>query len=180
MDVTEAREHAVHLMEEHGLVVEGWTFEFDRAKHRLGLCNSDLRRISISKYFTGVATKDQFEQAVLHEIAHALLPTEVRHGEQWKQKAEEIGYRGRRLAHNPYYERREKREAKELPDRIAVMKEETVTIQQIPAKGDLLLLPNGVEAKVIQVDRHQTEAVEVGGSRMWRLDSSSAYHLIQR
>lgn len=102
MDLVTARAKAISEMKKHGLVKEGWTFEFDRAVRRLGQCNSEKKRITISKHFTGEANEDEFEQALLHEIAHALLPVEARHGWHWQRKAREIGYRGSRLANNPY------------------------------------------------------------------------------
>lgn len=102
MDLITARAKAISEMKKHGLIRKGWTFEFDRAVRRLGQCNSVTKRITISKHFTGVATEDEFEQALLHEIAHALLPMEARHGWDWRLKAKEIGYRGSRLAYNPY------------------------------------------------------------------------------
>lgn len=89
-------------MEDHGLIQTGWTFDFDRAKYRLGFCNNVDKKITISKYFTAAANEDEFDQAVLHEIAHALLPQSAGHKQAWKDKAKAIGYRGERLAHNPF------------------------------------------------------------------------------
>jgi hypothetical protein len=111
MELANARATAIRLMTQHGLISKGWTFQFDRALYRLGLCDHVRKRISISKHFTGAASEYQVEQAVLHEIAHALLPLEVRnkHKKAWKDKALEIGYMGSRLAHNPFYSIRHKR-----------------------------------------------------------------------
>lgn len=102
MDLITARAKAISEMKKHGLIKKGWTFEFDRAIRRLGQCNSEKKRIALSKHFTGAANEDEFEQALLHEIAHALLPVEAGHSWDWRLKAREIGYRGSRLAHNPY------------------------------------------------------------------------------
>lgn len=102
MDLITARTKAISEMKKHGLIRKGWTFEFDRAVRRLGQCNSAMKRITISKHFTGAANEDEFEQALLHEIAHALLPASVGHSWDWRLKAKEIGYRGSRLANNPY------------------------------------------------------------------------------
>lgn len=97
-----ARKKAIALMDEHGLFEAGWMFDFDRAVRRLGNCDLIRKRITVSKYFTGAANLDEFEQALLHEIAHALLPASAKHGVEWQVKAKEIGYRGTRLANNPY------------------------------------------------------------------------------
>lgn len=108
-----AKAAAMKLMKKHGLIRKGWTFEFDRAQYRLGQCDNNLKRITISKHFTGAANEDEFEQALLHEIAHALLPASVGHGWDWRLKAKEVGYRGSRLANNPYREVRQAQKAAE-------------------------------------------------------------------
>lgn len=102
MDLITARAKAISEMKKHGLIKKGWTFEFDRAVRRLGQCDSAKKQITISKHFTGAANEDEFEQALLHEIAHALLPASAGHSWDWRLKAREIGYRGSRLANNPY------------------------------------------------------------------------------
>lgn len=122
MDLLAARIKANKTLCEHGLTAQGWTFDFDRAKYRLGHCRFDIRRVTISKHFTGVATEDEFEQALLHEIAHALLPVGAKHGKQWKEKAKEIGYRGKRLANNPYSDQLIKKEAEDVAKRMATLR----------------------------------------------------------
>jgi hypothetical protein len=119
MDLEIARTKAHQLMKKHRLTGKGWSFEFDRAKYRLGLCNHTRKLITVSKHFTGAADEDQFEQALLHEIAHALLPQEAGHGFEWKLKAKQIGYRGTRLAHNPYSAQRRREEAQKVADKVA-------------------------------------------------------------
>lgn len=108
MEQNAARNLAIDLMSQHGLMDQGWVFAFDRAKRRLGQCTYTLRRITISHYMVGAASVEQVTQTLLHEIAHALLPPhddygrKVGHGPRWKQKAAEIGYTGGRLSRNPY------------------------------------------------------------------------------
>lgn len=73
-----------------------WTFGFDRATRRAGLCNFTDRRITISRYLTAKSDDDETTQILLHEIAHALAGPRAGHGPSWKQIAAELGYRGGR------------------------------------------------------------------------------------
>lgn len=106
MDLAAAETLAERLMTKHGL--EGWAFGFDRATTRLGRCAYGRRLITISRLFALAASAGQVEQALLHEIAHALLPTHNRwgrplgHGPEWKLLAAAIGYTGSRMSANPY------------------------------------------------------------------------------
>lgn len=102
MDERTARGIVENLMEQHGLMKLGWTFEFDNAKKRLGLCRFNCRVISLSRYMVSAADRDKVEQVALHEVAHALLRPGAYHGIEWKRKAREIGYRGARTTENPY------------------------------------------------------------------------------
>lgn len=119
MELVTAENIAIKLMEEHGLIQQGWSFAFDRALYRLGLCRFDRKQITISKHFTSEADEYELKQAALHEIAHALLPIEAKHGQAWQDKALEIGYMGTRLAHNPFSARRRKRQASHVATAIA-------------------------------------------------------------
>lgn len=104
MDLMTAQTKALEAMAQHGLTKSGWTFSFDRATSRLGQTNFTKKKITISKHFTSAATEEQFEQTLLHEIAHALLPPFAKHGPVWKQTARAIGYKGSRTSANPYHE----------------------------------------------------------------------------
>lgn len=106
MDLIIAQTKALQAMTQHGLTKSGWTFNFDRATSRLGQTNFTRQKITISKHFTAAATEEQFEQTLLHEIAHALLPPFAKHGPVWKQTARSIGYKGGRTSANPYHEAR--------------------------------------------------------------------------
>lgn len=106
MELSDADGLAVSLMDDHGLIEEGWTFRFDNAVKRIGLCRIGSEIISLSRHFTTYASKEQVEQAMLHEIAHAILPAEVGHGKPWRIMAKAIGYEGHRTMRNPYVEAR--------------------------------------------------------------------------
>ncbi|MEP6482160.1 MAG: SprT-like domain-containing protein [Rhodoglobus sp.] len=74
-----------------------WSFAFDNAKTRAGLCNYTDKRISVSKYLAARYEDDEIHQVLLHEVAHAMAGTRAGHGPKWKAIAKELGYEGKRL-----------------------------------------------------------------------------------
>jgi SprT protein len=86
---------ARELFIEHGLV--RWSFGFDRAVRRAGLCNYRDRRITLSRQLVLAADAEQIRQVLLHEIAHALAGQGAGHGPQWRRLATSIGYRHERI-----------------------------------------------------------------------------------
>jgi SprT protein len=93
---SEVIELANRLFQKHGLV--NYSFGFDRAVRRAGLCNYTERRITLSKHFVANSEIDAIEQVLLHEIAHALVGQGAGHGKVWKAKASELGYRHEKLS----------------------------------------------------------------------------------
>ncbi|MBX3099324.1 MAG: SprT-like domain-containing protein [Salinibacterium sp.] len=75
----------------------GWSFAFDNAKTRAGLCNYTDKRISVSRYLAARYEDDEIHQVLLHEVAHAIAGTRAGHGPKWKAVADELGYDGKRL-----------------------------------------------------------------------------------
>lgn len=73
-----------------------WTFDFDHAKRRAGLCNYTDRRLSVSRYLSAKFDDDEIHQVLLHEVAHALAGADAGHGAEWKRIASELGYAGGR------------------------------------------------------------------------------------
>jgi predicted SprT family Zn-dependent metalloprotease len=73
-----------------------WSFGFDNAKTRAGLCSFDKHRITVSRYLAGRYEDDEIHQILLHEIAHALAGPRAAHGQRWKTIAKELGYDGKR------------------------------------------------------------------------------------
>ncbi|MGF3056047.1 SprT-like domain-containing protein [Microbacterium sp. YY-01] len=71
-----------------------WSFDFDHAKRRAGLCNYVDRRITVSRYLAARFSDDEIHQVLLHEVAHALAGHAAGHGPTWKRIAAEIGYIG--------------------------------------------------------------------------------------
>lgn len=73
-----------------------WSFDFDRAKRRAGLCNYTDRRITVSRYLAEKFDDDEIHQVLLHEVAHALAGPSAGHGPEWEGIARELGYVGGR------------------------------------------------------------------------------------
>lgn len=73
-----------------------WSFGFDHAKTRAGLCNYTHKRITVSKYLAARFDDDEVHQVLLHEVAHALAGARAGHGPEWKRVARELGYVGKR------------------------------------------------------------------------------------
>lgn len=71
-----------------------WTFGFDNAKRRAGLCDYTHRRISVSRYLAARYDDDTNHQTLLHEVAHAIAGPGAGHGPAWKRVARELGYVG--------------------------------------------------------------------------------------
>jgi hypothetical protein len=71
-----------------------WTFGFDNAKRRAGLCDYARKRISVSRYLAARYDDDTNHQTLLHEIAHALAGAGAGHGTKWRRVARELGYVG--------------------------------------------------------------------------------------
>lgn len=71
-----------------------WSFGFDRATQRAGLCNYSRKRITLSRYLAARWDDDEVHQTLLHEVAHAMAGPAAGHGSAWKRVAREIGYVG--------------------------------------------------------------------------------------
>ncbi|MET0297384.1 MAG: SprT-like domain-containing protein [Microbacterium sp.] len=71
-----------------------WSFAFDNAKRRAGLCDYTRKRISVSRYLAARYDDDENHQTLLHEVAHALAGPAAGHGVVWKRIARDLGYVG--------------------------------------------------------------------------------------
>lgn len=74
-----------------------WSFGFDHAKRRAGLCNYTDKRITVSRHLALRYEDDEIHQVLLHEVAHAIAGSQAGHGADWKRVANELGYVGGRL-----------------------------------------------------------------------------------
>ena len=71
-----------------------WSFAFDNAKRRAGLCSYTHKRISVSRYLAARYDDDTNHQTLLHEVAHALAGPAAGHGPAWRKVARGLGYVG--------------------------------------------------------------------------------------
>jgi predicted SprT family Zn-dependent metalloprotease len=94
MVLHDAKAIAESLMKQHGL--SGWSFRWDNAKKRMGLCDYRNKAISLSHPLVTLNEEDRIKNTILHEIAHALAGPEAGHGRSWKHKAIQIGCDGHR------------------------------------------------------------------------------------
>jgi predicted SprT family Zn-dependent metalloprotease len=78
-----------------------WSFGFDNAKTRAGLCNYTTKRITVSRYLAARYGDDEIHQILLHEVAHALAGSRSGHGPKWRAIAAGLGYEGKRLHGGP-------------------------------------------------------------------------------
>jgi predicted SprT family Zn-dependent metalloprotease len=77
-----------------------WTFKWDRAKKRMGLCNYQRQTISLSlPIFELPANRMRAQDTILHEIAHALAGYAAGHGPIWAATARRIGAVPQRCGH---------------------------------------------------------------------------------
>lgn len=74
-----------------------WSFAFDNARTRAGLCSYDKKRISVSRLLAARYDDDEIHQVLLHEVAHALAGAGAGHGPRWKKIGRDLGYEGKRL-----------------------------------------------------------------------------------
>lgn len=94
-DLDQVRAWAHELIEQH-LDSRVWSFAFDHAKMRAGLCDFGKKRISLSRYLAARYDDDEVKQVLLHEVAHALAGAKAGHGTKWRTIARELGYDGSR------------------------------------------------------------------------------------
>jgi len=94
MDLTEARQLALELLQRHRLAQ--WTFAWNRRKRSLGLCRYAEKRIELSLYFVQANGVEPVRETILHEIAHALAGEKAGHGAAWKAMCAVVGCRPER------------------------------------------------------------------------------------
>lgn len=93
-DLERVRALAERLIAEH--LDDSWSFDYDRAKTRAGMCDYARRRITVSRYLTAMEPEEQVRQTLLHELGHALAGPGAGHGPEWRRIAAELGYVGGR------------------------------------------------------------------------------------
>lgn len=83
------------LMAAHGL--HDWTLKVSRAKNTAGHCFSAAKEIALSGVLLPMWPAADVTNTILHEIAHALTPTDPGHGPEWRRVVVEIGGTPERL-----------------------------------------------------------------------------------
>ena len=76
------------------LQARGWSFGFDRARRRLGVCRTGPRQITLSAHLTPHLSAEEVENTVRHEIAHAVdweRRGRTNHDRTWKAVARACG-----------------------------------------------------------------------------------------
>src|SRR5690348_10686263 len=107
MELQEIERHAKALMTLHG--VGSLQFAFDNGKRRLGATHirimnkgarDELRipyKITLSRHYAILLPADEIRDVILHEIAHALTPTNG-HDAVWQAAARKVGAKPERCA----------------------------------------------------------------------------------
>ena len=75
-----------------------WTFGWDSAKRRFGVCKYAQQLISLSRYFVELHPLEEVHQTILHEVAHAIAGPKAGHSKKWKDIATSLGYRHQKLS----------------------------------------------------------------------------------
>ena len=91
MNLILAKKLAIELMSDHGLLDHGWSFEYDNAKRRFGVCMYGSKVIGLSKLLVAANDETQVRDTILHEIAHALVGVGHGHDKVWKKMCVKIG-----------------------------------------------------------------------------------------
>lgn len=168
MNLTDAKRLAEGLMADHGLPASGWTFTFDSAERRMGVCRYQSRSIGISRLFAAEASEREVRDVALHEIAHALVGPGHKHDHVWKAKARQIGATPKSCGVNPYAARvRDERQqmaksiARSVPEASqrpltsrAAVGERVVILDTLsrPAPGTVMLVTNVNRSRYVLTD----------------------------
>ena len=90
---------AKRLLAEHLPAASGatqWTFGFDLATSRAGVCHYSERRINLAVSYCLASSRQEIADTILHEIAHAIAGPQHNHDAVWKATARRIGCTGDR------------------------------------------------------------------------------------
>ena len=87
---------AYDLMEETGLIAEGWKLGFNANKSHAGSCNHTKKVISLSRFYFEHGTEESSWDTITHEVAHAVVGGGHGHDRTWRLKHIELGGSGER------------------------------------------------------------------------------------
>ena len=95
MEICKAETMAKDLIKVH---CPEYKFEWSKSKRRLGSCSYHKKTIRLSVYYTLINDESIMKDVVLHEIAHALSPSDAGHGPVWKDMCTVVGAKPERCA----------------------------------------------------------------------------------
>ncbi len=81
----------LNLLNEHGLVQQGWTVKLSQGSRQLGVCYYHKRLIKLSRHHVLNGTDAEIMNTIRHEVAHALAGAKAKHGWEWKSWAIKLG-----------------------------------------------------------------------------------------
>jgi predicted SprT family Zn-dependent metalloprotease len=91
MNLSTAQSLAISLMKKHNIWQQGWSFEFDNAFRRFGVCRYRNKIIGLSSRLVTLNNEEKVKDTILHEIAHAIAGHRAGHGIEWKNVCTNIG-----------------------------------------------------------------------------------------
>lgn len=99
----EIEQLAKDLMKQYGL--HDWTFVWDNAKTRMGVCNPKKKQIGLSRLLSERRSLEGVKNTILHEIAHAKVGASHGHDRVWRNYAISIGCTGKRCSNISSHEK---------------------------------------------------------------------------
>lgn len=89
MNKINAQNLVLQELKNHNL--KGWSFKYDNAFLRLGVCRYRTKTIGLSSTFVLNNTEEEVRNVILHEIAHAIAGIGAGHSRKWRRIATNIG-----------------------------------------------------------------------------------------
>lgn len=88
MKILQAKNKAKALLEQEGL--GDWSVFTNDSSSTVAKVDLDRKRLTYSSRYIKIATEDEFYRTTMHEIAHALLPFEAGHGDEFIEKCRDL------------------------------------------------------------------------------------------
>lgn len=110
LSLDQAQALALELMDQHGLLDNGWRFRWSNAKRAMGSASirkspssrtgsaTEVKTLALSRFLVKLNPASEVRDTILHEIAHALAGIEHGHDHVWKAACRKIGAEPKRLA----------------------------------------------------------------------------------
>jgi predicted SprT family Zn-dependent metalloprotease len=91
MNLSHAEAYIKNEMENWGLRANGWTWKWDNAKRRHGVCKFGPKCLSFSRPLFRINDEAVCLDTIRHEVAHALAGYAAAHGPEWQRWAVKVG-----------------------------------------------------------------------------------------